>query len=126
MRLSGGVSARVSQSFVRVSDEREERMVSNAPRHLTKLSLDVPVSRAIVALDGQYVSERLTLGGEPLAGFFVPNVTVSAPLQGRWRFGFSIYNMFNQQYADPGAEEHVQPSIRQDGRTMLLRVHFGR
>jgi iron complex outermembrane receptor protein len=124
MRLTSGVSARVSHSFVRVSDRVEQRLVSNAPRHLTKLSLDLPVSSVIVALDGQYVSERLTLGGEPLAGFFVPNVTVTAPLAGRWGVGFSLYNVFNQQFADPGAEQHVQPSIRQDGRTMLLRVQF--
>jgi outer membrane receptor protein involved in Fe transport len=33
-----------------------------------------------------------------------------------------LYNVFDTSYADPGAEEHVQTLIPQDGRTAMLRV----
>jgi len=75
-----------------------------------------------VSLEGQHVGERLTLGGETLDGFFAANIVVTAPAGQRIGFTFGVYNAFNQTYADPGAEEHLQQSIRQDGRTVLARV----
>ena len=40
-------------------------------------------------------------------------------------FSMSVYNAFNHAYSDPGAEEHVQAAIRQDGRTVLFRIGYG-
>ena len=37
----------------------------------------------------------------------------------------SVYNAFDQDYSDPGGAEHVQASIPQDGRTVMVRVRVG-
>jgi iron complex outermembrane receptor protein len=34
----------------------------------------------------------------------------------------SVYNVFNALYADPGSEEHRQDAIRQDGRSLAVRL----
>ena len=48
--------------------------------------------------------------------------SLTSPTGRRMEFTLGIYNVFNHSYSDPGAEEHVQPSIPQDGRTALARV----
>jgi len=121
-RLSNGVAARLSHTFARVRDRNTEEAVSNSPAHLSKVAVQIPVSRLFVSVEGQHVGERLTLGGEALDGFFAANIVVTAPAGQRIGFTFGVYNAFNQTYADPGAEEHLQQSIRQDGRTVLARV----
>jgi iron complex outermembrane receptor protein len=124
-KLSNGISARFSQTFARVRDQVTMAPVSNSPSHLSKLGVQIPVSRLFVSVEGQYVGERLTLGGETLDGFFASNIVLTSPAGRRIGFTLGVYNAFNQTYADPGAEEHLQPSIRQDGRTVLVRVRAG-
>ena len=124
-KLSNGISARFSQTFARVRDQITRAPVSNSPTHLSKVGVQIPVSRLFVAVEGQDVGERLTLGGEALDGFFASNIVLTSPAGRRIGFTLGVYNAFNQTYADPGAEEHVQPSIRQDGRTVLARVRVG-
>ena len=122
-RLDTGVVARASHTFARVRDRASDQAVSNSPRNLTTVSLQVPVSRLVIAAEGQYVGDRLALDGSVIEGFFAPKITVTSPTNSRVVFGLSVYNALNRSYADPGAEEHLQPSIRQDGRTVQLRVH---
>jgi iron complex outermembrane receptor protein len=74
-----------------------------------------------VSVEGQYVGERLTLLGEPLSGFFMSNVVLSSREDRRLSVTAGVYNALNATYADPGAEEHAQDSIQQDGRTFLAR-----
>ena len=124
-KLSNGISARFSQTFARVRDQITRAPVSNSPTHLSKLGVQIPVSRLFVSVEGQYVGERLTLGGETLDGFFASNIVLTSPAGRRIGFTLGVYNAFNQTYADPGAEEHLQPSITQDGRTVLARVRVG-
>jgi outer membrane receptor protein involved in Fe transport len=121
-RLSNGVSARVSQTFARVRDQITEAPVSNSPAYLTKIAVQIPVARLFVSVEGQYVGERLTIAGEALDGFFASNVVLTSPAGRRIGFTLGVYNAFDQTYADPGAEEHVQQSIQQDGRTVVARV----
>jgi iron complex outermembrane receptor protein len=124
-KLPNGVAARFSQTYARVRDHITGAPTSNSPRHLSKLGIQIPVSRLFLSIEGQYVGERLTLGGERLDGFFTPNITLTSPPDRRIGFTFGVYNAFNHTYSDPGAEEHLQQSIRQDGRTVLARVHVG-
>ncbi len=122
-RFDNGVVARASHTFTRVRDRERDQPVSNSPAHLSTISLHVPLSRFVVAVEGQRVGERFDLGGSPIEAFFAPNFTVTSPASQRLGFSLSLYNAFNRLYGDPGAEEHLQPSIRQDGRTLQLRVH---
>ncbi len=50
------------------------------------------------------------------------NVTVTRAMTTRLDLGVSVHNIFNTGYADPGAEEHVQKAILQDGRTFRVRA----
>ena len=121
-RLSNGISTRVSQTFARVRDPRTAAAVSNSPAHVSKFGLQIPVPHLFLSLEGQYVGERLTLTGETLGGFFTPNITLTSADDRRIGVSLGVYNAFDHAYADPGAEEHLQQAIRQDGRTVLARV----
>ncbi len=120
-KLPNGISARLSQTYARVRNQTTGLPVSNSPKHLSKLAIQIPVSRLFLSVEGQYVGERLTLGGERLPGFFLPNIILTSPADRRIGFTLAVYNAFNHAYADPGSDEHVQQSIRQDGRTVLAR-----
>jgi outer membrane receptor for ferrienterochelin and colicins len=121
-RFDNGLAARFSHTYARVVDRDTGAAVSNSPRHLSKAGVQVPLAAVVVGVEGQFVGERLTIGGERLAPFFVPNVTLGSRAAGRVQVSASIYNLFGRAYADPGAAEHAQPAIRQDGRTALVRI----
>jgi outer membrane receptor protein involved in Fe transport len=112
----------MSHAFVRARDTSTGAPISNSPRHLSKLGLQVPVASFFLGIEGQYVGERLTLGGESLPGFALANVTLTTSPTRRVDFTFGFYNAFDHAYSDPGGEEHLQQSIPQDGRTALARV----
>ncbi len=124
LRLDNGIAGRISHAFADVRDQHD-LPVSNSPRHLSKLAVQIPLPAVVVGLEGQYVGERLTLDGSRLAPFLLPNLTVSSRAEGRLTVSMSVYNVFNHTYADPGAEEHLQAAIRQDGRTALFRIGYG-
>lgn len=122
-RFENGMMARASHTFARVHDRDGGQPVSNSPHNLTMVSFQAPVSRLIVAVEGQYVGERLSLDGSTVGGSFAPNLTVTSASDSPIGFGLSIGNVLNRTYADPGGEEHRQASIQQNGRTVQLRVH---
>lgn len=122
VKLARGMSSRFSHSYVRARDLVTHAPVSNSPSNLSKLALQIPVAAFFVGIEGQFVGERLTLAGEPLSGFFVPNVILTSPQARRVSFTFGVYNVFDHAYSDPGAEEHLQQAIPQDGRSALARV----
>lgn len=122
-RLANRFAARVSHTYARARDMGEERL-SNSPEQLFKFGVQVPVSTWSVALEGQRVGTRLTLDGQPLDSFFLSNLTLTSPLNRRVAFSVGLYNLFGEHYSDPGAEEHRQQSIAQDGRTALARLRL--
>jgi outer membrane receptor for ferrienterochelin and colicins len=122
VKLARGLAGRFSHAYVRAHDAVSHARASNAPRHLSKLGVQFPMASFFVGIEGQYVGERLTLAGEPLAGFFLPNVTLTSPAARRVELSVGVYNLFDHSYSDPGGEEHRQQSIPQDGRTALARV----
>lgn len=126
VKLAGGLSSRFSHAYVSAHDLITHAPVSNSPRNLSKLALQIPVAAFFVGLEGQYVGERLTLDGQPLPGFVVSNVVLTSPPARRVSFTLGLYNVLDHSYSDPGAEEHLQQSIPQDGRSALarLRVRF--
>jgi iron complex outermembrane receptor protein len=34
----------------------------------------------------------------------------------------SVYNLFNNQYSDPGGQEHLQDLIQQNGRAFQIKA----
>ena len=121
----GRTAGRVSYAFQRttLAGGGDERLV-DAPSHLARASLAFPISgRFSAGVDAAYASSRRTLAGRETGGVFLANATLLARrLPGRLEASASVYNLFDRRYADPGAEEHVQDLIYQDGRTFRVEL----
>ena len=125
-RFSHGVVGRSSYAFQDTRDELEQRL-SNSPRHMLKVNASVPLWQdlAWASFDAQYLSSRATLTGGRADSFVLVNATlVSKRFKGGWEAAASVYNVFDERYADPGSEEHVQDTIQQDGRALSGRLSF--
>jgi len=126
-RLPGGIAGRASYTFQDVRDSGTGRVLSNSPQHLGKLNVIAPLFRDWLFLGGelQYTSARRTVRGGEAEAFWVANVTLfTQKLLSGVSFSASVYNLFDQQYGDPGAEEHRQDVIGQDGRTFQLKLTY--
>ena len=76
-------------------------------------------------MDLQYVSKRVTLTGEYSAAYVLPNFTIFARnISKRWDLSASLYNAFNQKYADPAGNGLVENIIVQDGRSFRIKVGY--
>lgn len=103
--------------------------LTNSPHEVGQASVSVPLlnRRLFASANLNYVSRRRTLAGNYAGAYVVPNLTLFSPslLRG-WEISASLYNAFNRLYGDPGAEEHRQDVILQDGRSFrfTLTRHF--
>ena len=80
----------------------------------------------------QYMSRRKTLAGNHTDDFFLTNLTLLSRFKNVNVFGEdwvkgielsgTVYNLFDEEYGDPGSEEHVQDQIFQDGRTYRVKL----
>ena len=98
---------------------------ANSPRHLGSFRLMAPLfnDALSVAAEWRYVSERVTVAGDQLAGVATTDVTLlSREIRRGVRVGLTARNLLGVRYAEPGAGEHPYPAIPQDGRTILLRL----
>jgi iron complex outermembrane receptor protein len=120
------VHVRASYSVHDAHDETTEQRLTNAPQRLAKLVLSAPLGATGVraGLDTQYVSRRRTLAGE-VGGYTVANLTFTrSGLAKGVELSFSLYNLFDKAYGDPGSVEHRQDVIAQDGRTVRLKLTY--
>ena len=119
-----GVTASVGYGYVLGKDWVTGAPLSNSPRHLTNVRVGAPIGlrASRLGLELRGVSTRRALDGRAVPGFVIANATATTPIHKRLDLEFSVYNLLNARYADPGAEEHVQRSIAQDGRTARVRV----
>jgi outer membrane receptor for ferrienterochelin and colicins len=120
-----GMRGRISYTIQNTEDDETGKPLVNSPRHLAKFNLIVPVLREKIfsGLEMQYVSERKTLADKNIGAFFVTNVTVfSRKLIRGAEISGSIYNLFDKKFSDPGAGEHLQDAIQQDGRSFRCKL----
>jgi iron complex outermembrane receptor protein len=113
-----------SYTFTSTGKQDQSGQLSNSPRHLGVARASTPLfdRRATLAMSWVYTSERRTLTGETTSGFALGDLTLaSGELAGGLRVSFDVHNVLDQQYSDPGAEEHLGP-IRQNGRTARAKV----
>jgi outer membrane receptor for ferrienterochelin and colicins len=129
MELDGvwknGIRGRISYSFQKSEDDQTGKTLINSPRHLAKFNLIAPILREKIfsGLEIQYASERKTLADKKIGAFFVTNLTVfSSKLIKGAEISGSIYNLFDKKYSDPGAGEHIQDAIEQDGRSFRCKL----
>jgi outer membrane receptor for ferrienterochelin and colicins len=122
-RWASGFTAAAGYSYVRAKDGSTLAQLSNSPRHLANVRMSAPIkplaSRLGIELRG--VGQRLALDGSAVPGFVAGNVTATASVNKRMDLEVGVYNVLNTRYADPGAEEHAQRAITQDGRTARVR-----
>ena len=105
------VTVRVSYENVKATDWTSGERLSNSPQHLGKVGVVFPLNplATSLALDGRFTGERQTLYEGTIPGFALANITTTTTLSRVLDLQFGLYNALNQQYADPGAEEHLQP-----------------
>ena len=128
-KLASGFEGNLAYTLQKTQDREIRQDLTNSPRHLGKLNIIAPVlrRRIFAGFQLQYSSERSTVNGSRIPAFSLSNFTLTSKgLAKGLAVSFGAYNLFNQQYADPGAEEHRQNAINQNGRNILLKFthHF--
>ena len=126
-RWSGGFRGRVSYTFAQATDNATGRVLNNSPKHLGKLQFIAPLypEKLFAALEVQAASSRGTVQGNKTAGFAVANLTFfSRDLARNLEVSGSIYNLFDQKYADPAGPDFVQDTLPQDGRTFRVKLTY--
>jgi outer membrane receptor for ferrienterochelin and colicin len=124
--LSGGAESRFSYTFQHATDG-DGAWLSNSPRHLVKLNLGAPLfdKRLFAGLELHAMGSRLDRDGGKIDPFLIANLTLSTQklIQGL-EVSASVYNLFDTRYGDPGAQEHRQVVIEQDGRRLGLKLGY--
>ncbi|HEV8122681.1 MAG TPA: TonB-dependent receptor [Gemmatimonadales bacterium] len=114
-----------------------ESVLTNSPGHLLKLGLATQVSDQVsAAVELRYESGRKTVEATRTDPFFLANLNLAIhPFRrtgaSRSVHGFEglelalrITNLLGVRYSYPGGTEHIQPSIEQDGRAIMVRVGY--
>jgi outer membrane cobalamin receptor len=124
-RWSNGVSGHASYSYQYAQGGATGQWLVGSPKHLGKLNLSVPLHHQnfFAGLEALYSSRRLTVTGDSVSGYAVVNLTLLArKLARHLDFSASVYNLFNQSYYDPGAQQHRQDGLEQDGRNFQVKL----
>jgi outer membrane receptor for ferrienterochelin and colicins len=122
-----GWRARASYSYVRTRDESTGMRLSNSPEHMGKLNVVAPLwtDKVSLGLELQALSERQTIDNNRVNGFIVCNLTLfSQELIRNLDCSISIYNLFDENYADPVSDEFLQTAISQPGRSLRVKVTY--
>jgi iron complex outermembrane receptor protein len=125
-KFDSGLLARASYAVQETEDDTGQELTSS-PRHLAKLNLSVPLYRDnfFASLELQYHGAVRTLRGGRADDFVTANLTLfSRELVEGLEVSASIYNLFDTKYGYPGAEDHLQEVIRQDGRTFRVKLTY--
>jgi iron complex outermembrane receptor protein len=126
-KYPGGLLARASYTLQRAEDADTGAELSGSPRHLAKLNLSVPLYRDKIfsGLEVQYESRVKTLSGSKADDFVILNWTLfSQRLVKGLELSASVYNLLDTKYGYPGARDHLQAVIPQDGRGFRVKLTY--
>jgi outer membrane receptor for ferrienterochelin and colicins len=118
------LSARLSYALQSAKDEKTEKELTDSPRHLAKLNLDLPMAgdRLHAGFELQYQGSVKTFADKRVADFLVANATLLFPrVLPPLELSLSVYNLFDEAYAYPGSPTDAEDFLRQDGRTFRLK-----
>jgi outer membrane receptor for ferrienterochelin and colicins len=124
---ASGLRTRLSYALQRTKDDLTGEELTSSPRHLAKLNLIVPLYRDkfFTGLELQYQSGVKTLGGNTADDFWIANLTLfNQKLVKGLEVSAGVYNLFDTHYSNPGAPEHIQDTIQQDGRTFQVKLTY--
>lgn len=126
-RWANGWFSRLSYTAQRVEDSDTGDELSNAPHHLAKFHLRVPLlkDRLFAGAEVQYVSSIKAVQSGRVDDYWVANLTLlSRELVKGLEVSASLYNVFDQRYAITGSEEHTQRVLPQDGRSFRVKLTY--
>jgi outer membrane cobalamin receptor len=120
-----GTILRGSWTVQRAKDVATNLELTDSPRQLGKLSASAPIlnSKVFANLELQYNSETVTLARTHSPSYWITNLTLNS--HDRWskvELTAGIYNAFDEARPFPGAEEHAQTLLQQEGRTYGAEV----
>jgi outer membrane receptor protein involved in Fe transport len=123
-KYDNGTLLRASYAFQKTHNPDTGEELTASPRHLVKLNAALPLgSWASVGTELQYEGSVRTLAGNTAQDFTLANLSFqTAPRKNGLQLEASVYNVFDTRYAYPGAEDHLQDTITQDGRTFRIKL----
>ena len=126
-RLKNGISGLINYTWQDVQDDESDEELSNSPEHLLKARVSVPMwkERISLSMEGNYMSDRNTARGETADEHFVFNTgLVWKDVADGLNLSAHLYNLFDEEYADPVGEENYQDTIEQPGRTFQIKMTY--
>lgn len=125
--FDSGALLRASYALQKATDEQTREVLSSSPRHMAKLNLSLPLYRqkARAGLELQYHGAAQTIRGNRVDDFLTANLTLSTRRAGKGlELSATVYNLFDTRYGYPGAEDHLQDVIEQNGRTFVGKLSY--
>jgi iron complex outermembrane receptor protein len=101
--------------------------LSNSPRHLAKFNLIVPLysDKLFSGLELQYNGAVQSIRGNTIDNFWLLNATLfSQKVVKNLDMSVGANNLLNQKIYHPGAGEHLQDQIQQDGITGWVKLTY--
>lgn len=125
LRFASGVQAVFSHAAQRAKDPATDDRVPNSPWQVTQARISAPIFEGVLgSFELQRVGRRLTLSGDEVDPAVIANLTARWPITEGVVLTGSLRNLFDDEYADPASQEHLQDAIRQDGRTVRVGLEW--
>ena len=124
-RFQSGWYLRGAWSVQRSIDPASRLVISNSPMHLAKFAVIVPIfrNRLSLGITDRVAGGVLNLRRFPLAAHNQTDITLTSnKLWRKTEVSASLYNLWNARVLVPGAEEHLQDSLPQYGRTWRVKL----
>lgn len=129
-KWANGLEGCLSYALGIAKNEHTGKLLTNSPRHLPKFNLTVPLfkDKLFSGLEVIYLSSRKGLNNSRVGDVVLTNITLlNKNLFKGWEFSASAYNLCNQKFRDPGAQEHLingMNGIIQDGITFRVKLTY--
>jgi iron complex outermembrane receptor protein len=124
---AAGLRGNIGYTFQEAKDKSTDETPANAPRHIGKANLIVPLfsDNWSLGTNFQYLSPRKTTDGSNTDEAWIVNMTLLAKnVRPGLTLSLSGYNLLNQKYKDPVGLEFRQSGIEQDGMSFLFKVVY--
>jgi iron complex outermembrane receptor protein len=134
---NNGFQTRLSYSWQDTKYISTNTRLPNSPEHLIKLNLIAPIweDKVFLGFETRYMSNRKRQLLDSNSNSFIykqigdnviSNLTIFTK---NWVKGLELsaglYNLFDERFFDPGATEHTQIGIQQDGLTFRTKTPAG-
>lgn len=122
-----GIETRISYAYQDAQDQQADQQLTNSPTHQAKFHGLLPIvpEKLFFGTELIYTSPRLTLKGRDTDDAFLLNLTLfwAYPVKGL-DLSCTLYNVLDQNFGEPGSEEHRQDIIYQDGISFRVKATY--